>query len=293
MNSDKTITANFSISSGTYDDIDANITYSVGWTSVNPLSGPYNSTIHRSTTVGDTATLMFSGIRVKLIYTRADTSGVIQIVIDGGTAVNLDAYSAIPQWQAEWTSDLLTNGPHTITVTHSSGTNMDVDAFTIVGHVCRTLTLAYSGTGSAPTASPTNSTGCSSRQYFAEETITLTSNPGTCYHLDNWAGTNGSSSNILTMPDSNTTVTANYALIPSYTLTRNVDPPNSGTIGVSPNSNCTGGKYSEGISVQLTATPATGWTFDSWTGGLTGGVNPGSVIIHGDTSVTANFIISP
>jgi hypothetical protein len=167
---------------------------------------------------------------------------------------------------------------------------MDIDAFTIVGLACRTLTLTLApiGTGNAPTASPTNSSGCSSGQYYADETITLTANPGTCYRLDNWAGTNSPSSNILTMPDSNTTVTANYAPI-SYTLTTSVNPPGSGTIGVSSNSNCPGGMYSEGTSVQLTAIPATGWSFFNWTGGLTGSVNPGSVIIHGDTSVTANF----
>jgi len=47
--------------------------------------------------------------------------------------------------------------------------------------------------------------------------------------------------------------------------------------------------YHEGDVVQLTATPNTGWSFANWTGDLTGTVNPDSVTIHGDTSVTANY----
>jgi len=49
--------------------------------------------------------------------------------------------------------------------------------------------------------------------------------------------------------------------------------------------------YHEGDVVQLTATPAAGWVFDNWTGALTGTANPGSVTIHGATSVTANYSI--
>jgi uncharacterized repeat protein (TIGR02543 family) len=295
MNGDKTITANFSVYAGavTYDDRDANIVYKVGvWSQlIYPGIGPYNNTIHRSTTVGDTATLTFSGIKVKLIYTRADTSSLIQTVIDGDTPAIWDANLASTQWQAIWESQTLTNGPHTITVTHLSGATMDVDAFTIVGLVCRTLTLRVDdiSTGSAPTASPANTTGCSSGQYSADETITLTANPGTGYRLDHWVGTNSSSSNILTMLDIDTTVTAYY--IPDcYTLIPVTYPPSSGSsISVSPNSNCVGGKYYKGTIVQLMATPATGWTFAKWTGGLTGSDNPGSVTVQGNTSVTANF----
>jgi hypothetical protein len=81
--------------------------------------------------------------------------------------------------------------------------------------VCRTLTLAHSGTGSDPTASPLKSVGCSSNgQYYAGTTITLTAHPGTGYRLHHWEGTNGSSSNILTMPNSNTTVRAYYIVVP-------------------------------------------------------------------------------
>ncbi len=49
--------------------------------------------------------------------------------------------------------------------------------------------------------------------------------------------------------------------------------------------------YPESSVVQLTATPATGWSFANWTGDLAGNTNPGSVTIHGNTSVTANYML--
>ena len=58
-----------------------------------------------------------------------------------------------------------------------------------------------------------------------------------------------------------------------------------GTVARSPNK----ATYHEGDAVKLTATPNSGWHFVKWTGGLTGAANPGSVIIHGNTSVTANY----
>ncbi|MBP7866206.1 MAG: lamin tail domain-containing protein [Acidobacteria bacterium] len=44
--------------------------------------------------------------------------------------------------------------------------------------------------------------------------------------------------------------------------------------------------------VQVTATPAGGFTFDHWSGGLTGSVNPANVTIKGDTVISAHFTAS-
>jgi hypothetical protein len=49
--------------------------------------------------------------------------------------------------------------------------------------------------------------------------------------------------------------------------------------------------YYEGNVVQLTATPNDGWIFVNWTGDLTSTANPASVTIHGNTSVTANYML--
>ncbi|WP_281987546.1 InlB B-repeat-containing protein [Aquimarina aggregata] len=50
-----------------------------------------------------------------------------------------------------------------------------------------------------------------------------------------------------------------------------------------------GGTYNEGVSATLTATPAVGWQFDGWSGALTGGTNPSSIIMNADKNVTATF----
>ena len=51
--------------------------------------------------------------------------------------------------------------------------------------------------------------------------------------------------------------------------------------------------YHYGDTVQLTATPAAGWSFANWTGDATGTTNPLSVLINGNKTVTANFTAQP
>lgn len=64
-----------------------------------------------------------------------------------------------------------------------------------------------------------------------------------------------------------------------YTLSTTIN--GQGT--VNPNS----GSYEDGTSVVMTATPASGWQFDSWSGGYTG--NPATVVMDADKTITANF----
>jgi hypothetical protein len=50
------------------------------------------------------------------------------------------------------------------------------------------------------------------------------------------------------------------------------------------------GPYHYGDILQLTAVPATGWSFSVWGGDLSGSVNPTSITIDGNKSVIATFI---
>ncbi len=106
---------------------------------------------------------------------------------------------------------------------------------------CYTLTRNYEGSGSQPTASPTNSTGCASGQYTAGQTITMTANPASGYHLEYWTGTNASSSNILNMPASAHTVTATYV--------QDVSPGNCNTTPININSSGAASLYPSNIIV--------------------------------------------
>jgi hypothetical protein len=51
--------------------------------------------------------------------------------------------------------------------------------------------------------------------------------------------------------------------------------------------------YEDTDNETLTATAATHWTFDNWSGNLTGSTNPGSILMDADKSVTANFTLDP
>ena len=49
------------------------------------------------------------------------------------------------------------------------------------------------------------------------------------------------------------------------------------------------GPYQYGDAVQLTAVHATGWSFDHWSGDLSGSVNPNTIVLDADKTVTATF----
>ena len=74
-----------------------------------------------------------------------------------------------------------------------------------------------------------------------------------------------------------------------YTLTPSVTPSGAGSVTVSP----TQPGYFSGTQVILTATPSTGYSFSSWSGGASGTANPLTVTITGNLSLTANFTALP
>jgi serine protease len=68
-----------------------------------------------------------------------------------------------------------------------------------------------------------------------------------------------------------------------YTLTTSV----VGSGGINLNNP---GPYHYNDVVQLTAVPATGWSFSAWSGDLGGSTNPTNITMDGDKSVTATFL---
>jgi alpha-tubulin suppressor-like RCC1 family protein len=156
-----------------------------------------------------------------------------------------------------------------------------------VNNPCFMLTQAHTGSGTDPAASPTNSSGCSNGQYHSGESISLTASPSAGWAVGSWSGTDNdastSTTNNVTMPSSDRTVTVNYTQN-EYTL---MITSANGTVTKNP-SKVT---YHEGDVVQLTAIPNTGWLFSNWSGALTGTTNPASITIHGNTAVTANYLV--
>lgn len=92
---------------------------------------------------------------------------------------------------------------------------------------------------------------------------------------------------------SNTMTRSNYitatAAAVCYTLNKNVNPSNSGSIIAFPIPNCADGKYAAGTQLSLVATPLSGYQFTSWSGSLSGNANPATLIMDTDKSVTATF----
>jgi uncharacterized repeat protein (TIGR02543 family) len=81
--------------------------------------------------------------------------------------------------------------------------------------------------------------------------------------------------------DGNTTVTATFTQN-EYTLTVNV-------VGNGSVSRSKAGPYHYADSVQLTATPAPGWVFSGWSGGLTSIESTVVIVMDGNKNVTATF----
>ncbi|MGW8315586.1 MAG: InlB B-repeat-containing protein, partial [Bacteroidales bacterium] len=85
-----------------------------------------------------------------------------------------------------------------------------------------------------------------------------------------------------TTPPVNLPVSSERILFADYTLTINI----VGNGSVTPIS---GTVYPEGTVVSLDPQADPGWTFDSWSGGLTGSDDPASITMNSDVTVTATF----
>ena len=121
--------------------------------------------------------------------------------------------------------------------------------------------------------------------YTTGTVVTVTALPNAAYAFTNWSGdlTGSVNPTNITMTG-NQSVTANFALLPTYTLTSSAT---NGSITFNP----PGGIYSSGMVVTVTATPNSGYQFDSWSGALNGSVNPTTITLNTNQSVTANFAV--
>lgn len=112
---------------GTYDDSHPLIGYS-GWTSITDSSA-YQSTLHISNIAGSTITFRFIGQQIHLKFQGSASYGVIQINI-GGLIFDLDE-SAGTTGTNEWISVLLAQGTYIVTITHTGGGSVNLDAIVI------------------------------------------------------------------------------------------------------------------------------------------------------------------
>jgi hypothetical protein len=178
------------------------------------------------------------------------------------------------------------------------GNNTKLINLTVGNTPCFSLGRAARGNGSIPTADPENSAGCSTGQYTAGQSITMTANPDIAYIVERWEGTDDDSStsttNTVTMPANNHTVTVNY--VPSSVLlTVNKAGTGSGTVTASPagincGTDCTE-TYAYNTMVTLTPVPTPGHNFAGWSGDAD--CSDGQVTMNASKTCTATFNTVP
>ncbi len=154
---------------------------------------------------------------------------------------------------------------------------------------CYPLTLAHTGTGGNPAASPSGSTGCPTAQYTAGASIQLSASPAAGWVVAGWSGTDNdgstSSNNSLTMPAAGQMVAVTYVQAPAACFALALTHAGSGDeLAASPpnSAGCSAGRYSAGESIELTANPAGSWRVEGWSGTVDDGA-----------TATTNTVVMP
>jgi hypothetical protein len=158
-----------------------------------------------------------------------------------------------------------------------------------------TLTVTKSGSGTVTGANgKINCGGTCTTTTSAGAIVTLTAAPPSNGVFTGWSGAcAGTDLTCSVSVNDQISVTANFSTI--YTLS--IGRSGSGTVTATPSgtdraincgSNCSA-KFMQGTSVTLTATPAPGLSFVSWTNGCVSSVPTCTVTINKDTSAQANF----
>ncbi len=139
-----------------------------------------------------------------------------------------------------------------------------------------TVTVSSVGSGTV-TRTPNQST------YIYGQTVNLTAIPNPGWTFSFWSGNATGTANPVQITVTGNMAAAAHFTQNQYTLTTSVN--GNGTITRLPNQST----YTYGQSVQLTAVAAAGWTFNHWSGNVTGTTNPVNITINGNKAVTAHF----
>jgi len=174
-----------------------------------------------------------------------------------------------------WTGDVIgTDNP--LSVIMNSNKNITAN-FTPITY---TLNVGVNPPGSGSVTKNPNKSS-----YNYNEVVQLTASPAAGYTFSSWSGDASGTANPLSVTmNSNKNITANFTPI-TYTLNVSVNPPGSGSVTKNPNKS----SYNYNEVVQLTASPAAGYTFSSWSGDASGTANPLSVTMNSNKNITANF----
>ncbi len=192
--------------------------------------------------------------------------------VDGGANT---ANFLVRRYSGGWTSPV--TGTRTATSTQATG-------LTAFGEFAVGEKLAWTITASAGANGSIAPSGAVSVNPGASQAFTIT--PDANYHVADVL-VDGASVGAVTGYTFNA-VSANHTIAASFAgdaRTLTVGTTGTGTVAKSPDL----ATYPYGSTVQLTATPGSGWAFLSWSGDLTGGANPANLLMDASKSVTAAF----
>jgi hypothetical protein len=97
-----------------------------------PVNGNYLKTEKYSNVVGSTATFTFSGTRITVIYRGYPAVfGTMRVEIDSSQVAIINQSTSTQQFQQHWVSTLLSNGTHTIRLTHLTAPYVSLDGFLV------------------------------------------------------------------------------------------------------------------------------------------------------------------
>lgn len=188
-----------------------------------------------------------------------------------GTVVTLLATPAQGWSFSGWSGDLTSeNNPATVIMDG----NKIINATFTPNQYTLTINIVGGGSVSKNPDKPTYT-------YGEIVTLTATADPG--WIFQGWSGDlSGSESPINITIDGDKNVNATFIRL--YILAVNI--VGSGSVSKNPDQ----ATYVEGSVVTLTATPATGWAFYSWSGSISSLENPVTIIMDNDKIVTATFM---
>jgi uncharacterized repeat protein (TIGR02543 family) len=189
---------------------------------------------------------------------------------DSNTVVTLTATPATGFKFVSWGGDLVGSAnPATITM-----------------NAAKNITVAFSATSYALTINAgggtvTRSPNLNSLDSGAVDTLTVV--PYNRFRFTGWSGDlSGSANPAIIIMNTPKNVTANFVTIPIYSL---AIVSTNGTIVRSPALDA----YDSNTVVTLTAKPAIGYHFTGWTGDLSGSINPTTITMNGQKSLTPIF----
>ena len=189
---------------------------------------------------------------------------------NSGNQVTVTATPAAGYTFSGWTGACGGTGSCVVTMTadKSVGANFTLITYDLI-------TSASQGGSVSPSGTTTHNSGSQ---------VTVTATPAAGYTFSGWSGGCGGTGSCVVTMTADKSVGANFTLI-TYDLTTSASQGGS----VSPSGTTT---HNSGSQVTVTATPAAGYTFSSWSGDCSGSGGC-TVTMNGDKSVTANFAPTP